>query len=177
MTDVTKKHIVESFNELLRQYPFDKITAKMIIEKSHVSKSTFYRMFMDKYDVLYCNYKNNIEHWINVGKCEGWEDLFAHVFASAASDHAREKNAFSYYGYDSYFYVLYAYSLEFVENVARKCRSCEMDEDEHIQISHFCYGLISIYYDWVKGKIDYTSDELAHQMYLAMPDKFKEIWC
>ena len=51
----TKQHIWQSFSTLIRTTPFDKITVEMIIRESKVSKSTFYRHFRDKYDVLNYN--------------------------------------------------------------------------------------------------------------------------
>ena len=89
MQQLTKAHIVESFNELLTEYPFEKITAKMIIEHADVSKSTFYRFFLDKHDVLYFNYKNNIDQWVKKQHCHSWKELFVCVYASSLSYHVR----------------------------------------------------------------------------------------
>lgn len=50
--DITKQHITDSFNALFRKYPLEKITVNMIIENAGVSKSTFYRYFLDKFDVM-----------------------------------------------------------------------------------------------------------------------------
>ena len=51
MKQITKDHILDSFNRLLRAYQFEEITVKMIMEESGVSRSTFYRYYFDKYDV------------------------------------------------------------------------------------------------------------------------------
>ena len=51
----TRQRIFDAFNELLNHMPFEKITVEMIINQSGVSKSTFYRYFHDKYDVLNFN--------------------------------------------------------------------------------------------------------------------------
>ena len=53
--DITKQHITDCFNVLCRKYPLDKITINMIVEMAGVSKSTFYRHFLDKYDVMNYN--------------------------------------------------------------------------------------------------------------------------
>ena len=52
MKQITKDHILDSFNRLLRAYQFEEITVKMIMEESGVSRSTFYRYYFDKYDVM-----------------------------------------------------------------------------------------------------------------------------
>lgn len=178
MQQLTKAHIVESFNELLREYPFEKITAKMIIDRAGISKSTFYRFFLDKHDVLYYNYKNNIDQWVKKQHCKSWEELFVCVYASSLSDRAREKNALAYNGEDSYFQILYRYSYELVEMATQKNRGpgSQLQRDEKTQLSFFCYGLVSCYVDWVRGKFDYTPQEMAKQMYLAMPEVFRGLW-
>lgn len=55
--DTTKQHITDCFNGLSRKYTLDQITVNMIAEAAGVSKSTFYRHFLDKYDVMNYNYK------------------------------------------------------------------------------------------------------------------------
>lgn len=59
--DITKQHITDSFNALFRKYPLEKITVNMIIENAGVSKSTFYRYFLDKFDVMNYNYKRVLD--------------------------------------------------------------------------------------------------------------------
>ena len=177
MQELTKAHIVASFNELLKEYPFEKITAKMIIERAGVSKSTFYRLFLDKHNVLYYNYKNNIDQWLKKQHCKSWKELFVCVYASSLSYHEREKNAFAYNGADNYFHILYRYSYEIVESAAKSNRNGgSLTRDEQTQLSFFCYGLVSCYADWVHGKFDYTPQEMAEQMYLAMPPAFRDLW-
>ena len=176
MQQLTKAHIVETFNELLKEHPFEKITAKMIIERAGISKSTFYRFFLDKHDILYYNYKNNIDQWVKRQHCKSWKELFVCVYASSMAYLTREKNAFSYNGADSYYQILYRYSYEIVEAVAKACRGTGMSRDERTQLSFFCYGLISCYADWVRGKVDYTPEEMAEQMYIAMPPVFRDLW-
>ena len=59
--DITKNHITDCFNVLSRKYSLNKITVNMIIEAAGVSKSTFYRHFLDKYDVMNYNYKRALD--------------------------------------------------------------------------------------------------------------------
>ena len=144
MQQLTKAHIVETFNDLLREYPFEKITAKMIIDRAGVSKSTFYRFFLDKHDVLYFNYKNNIDQWVKNQGCKNWKELFVCVYASSLTDHAREKNAFAYSGADSYFQILYRYSYELVEMAAPNCICASVTAEDYPDIG-------GIYYNGIGG--------------------------
>lgn len=44
--------ILESAKELICDNGFDKVTVKMICDKSNISRKTFYTFYQDKYDIL-----------------------------------------------------------------------------------------------------------------------------
>ena len=44
--------LAAAFKELLRQYPFHKISVKMIAESAGMSRPSFYKYFADKYELL-----------------------------------------------------------------------------------------------------------------------------
>lgn len=48
----TKERIKSSLAELLQDYPFHEISVRMITERANVNRSTFYRNYLDKYDLL-----------------------------------------------------------------------------------------------------------------------------
>lgn len=48
----TRENIISNFLELLRTYPFHKITVNMLITACKINRSTFYRNFEDKYELL-----------------------------------------------------------------------------------------------------------------------------
>lgn len=52
MTDATRKAILDAFWILYQQKPVDKISVKELTAIAHVHRSTFYRYFTDRYDLL-----------------------------------------------------------------------------------------------------------------------------
>ena len=44
--------ILENTRELVCKNGFDKVTVKMICEKTNISRKTFYTFYQDKYDIL-----------------------------------------------------------------------------------------------------------------------------
>lgn len=48
----TRESIQAKFWSLLEKYPFDKISVKMLIDECRINRSTFYRNYEDKYDLL-----------------------------------------------------------------------------------------------------------------------------
>ncbi|TWT14494.1 TetR/AcrR family transcriptional regulator [Streptococcus sp. sy010] len=47
----TKKNIIDSFIVLLNEKPFSKITIQDILDRALINRATFYRHYLDKYDL------------------------------------------------------------------------------------------------------------------------------
>ena len=176
MLNLVKDHILDSFNELLKEYPFEKISVKMIIEKSGVSKSSFYRNYMDKYDVMYYKYKRQVGEWQKAHKCHSWKEMFTTIFQASERDKNREKNAFSYIGTNSYSEALYDYSYEMVEMMTERCRGTPFTQEEKIKVSLFVYGTVSLNLDYVNGKINISPEKIGQYVYEAMPETVRDLW-
>lgn len=48
----TRQLLIDSFKELMLDYPFQKITIKMITDGANVIRPTFYNHFRDKYEIF-----------------------------------------------------------------------------------------------------------------------------
>lgn len=56
----TKEYIVRVFQELLKRESFDSLSVRSIAEACGISRTTFYRLFQDKYDLLIWDYNQRI---------------------------------------------------------------------------------------------------------------------
>lgn len=92
--DTTKQHITDCFNGLSRKYTLDQITVNMIAEAAGVSKSTFYRHFLDKYDVMNYNYKRVLDEIFSFNACKSWKELFLCILSFIEKDINRIRHAF-----------------------------------------------------------------------------------
>ena len=78
----TKEKILQSFREIARDCPIDKITVKQIAEKSGVTTQTFYNHFADKYDLVTWAYKERLDRIFdlyNKGKIDWKGFLFEYI--------------------------------------------------------------------------------------------------
>lgn len=57
----TKEYIVCVFQELLKRESFDALSVRSIAAACGVSRTTFYRLFQDKYDLLIWGYNRQID--------------------------------------------------------------------------------------------------------------------
>ncbi|MBR5754111.1 MAG: TetR/AcrR family transcriptional regulator, partial [Clostridia bacterium] len=76
MAEKTKDAIVSAFNSLIETTDFDKITVQMICDRAEVGRTTFYRHFKDKYDVMNYNYMRWIQEYLMQGELKTFEDFF-----------------------------------------------------------------------------------------------------
>lgn len=87
----TQQLLIDSFKELMIEYPFNKITIKMITDEADVIRPTFYNYFRDKYEIF--------EVILD-------EELFASIYNLIDIDMYREaiKMIFKYFGENYLFY-------------------------------------------------------------------------
>lgn len=52
MAQYTKRAIMQTFQDMLAQMPFDKITVSAIVSRCEISSNTFYYHYRDIYDLL-----------------------------------------------------------------------------------------------------------------------------
>ena len=80
MGNKTAKTILDSFNRLIVENDFHKITVEMIMKAAEVSRATFYRHFKDKYDVMNANFKQVLDYYVSPEQSGNYRDLCYHLF-------------------------------------------------------------------------------------------------
>ena len=155
--DTTKQHITDCFNGLSRKYTLDQITVNMIAEAAGVSKSTFYRHFLDKYDVMNYNYKRVLDEIFSFNACKSWNELFLSILSFIEKDINRIRHAFLYLGTNSYEQYVFEYSFK------------RMNEKLII------YGCVYAVKDWLFGDKRVSRQELARQIDNAIPEEYKAL--
>ncbi|OEH53039.1 hypothetical protein AQ616_18550 [Oceanobacillus sp. E9] len=61
----TRSVIINTFLDLLNNTPFEKLTVKQIVDKTGISRSTFYLHFYDKYDLMEQVTENIIDEFLS----------------------------------------------------------------------------------------------------------------
>ncbi len=173
--DTTKQHITDCFNGLSRRYTLDQITVNMIAEAAGVSKSTFYRHFLDKYDVMNYNYKRVLDEIFAVNACKSWNELFLSILSFIERDINRVRHAFLYLGTNSYEQYVFEYSFKRMNEKCVEKRGSELREDEIFTAKLIIYGCVYAVKDWVFGDKRVSRQELARQIDNAIPEEYKAL--
>mgnify|MGYP001806630560 FL=1 len=174
---LTKLWIWNAFNELMAGTSFNRITVEMIIEKSGVAKSTFYRHFRDKYDVLNYNSTALADRLIGQQKCADWKEFLLCMSRSIARDIRYYGQAFRTFGQNAHSDFLFSYTFKFVE----KCYLTHYNQEQltgaaRNAVVHYCHGCVGLLKDWLNDPEEQTPEQIAESFYQCMPHFLRDTW-
>ena len=177
MINRTCQAIIDAFNRLITETDFQKISVEMIMKEANVSRSTFYRYFKDKYDVMNANYKNLLDYYISPDKSSSYRDLCAHLFQYGLEHLTIFKRALDSTGFNSFSNFIYEYSYQTALRITKANRNGEgFTPAEELQADVFCNGICAVYRNmvWQRYKIDASA--AADALYEMMPESLKHYW-
>lgn len=168
-----KEILAESFREIAEKKPVDKITVPEITENCGYSKTTFYRSFKDKYDLMAWDYARRQKAIMDQTENDGYEWKTTLVEGALLFNEQREylKNLLLHTsGYESF--SRYMKELHFKS--LRKCvldvsGQDELDVKTEMYVRTYCQGTVDLICDWVMGKYDVTPDALAEVFENCLP--------
>jgi len=177
MVNRTYHAIIDAFNRLLRENDFHKISVEMIMEKAAVSRSTFYRYFKDKYDVMNANYKNLLDYYVSPERSGNYRDLCYHLFKYGQENLMMFKNALSSTGFNSFWNFIYEYSYATALSITRSNRNgVGFTPAEELQVDVFCNGICAVYKNMVYQRYQINPSDAADALYEMMPESLKHYW-
>lgn len=170
--DKMKYRLADSIKECMKSTPVDKITVKNIVEGCGTTRQTFYRHFLDKYDLINWYFdKLVLESFDQMGQgatvYEGLVKKFHFIrkerifFCEAfRSD---DRNSLKEHDFDL---ILQFY----LDKMMEKTRQIP-DEEMRFQLEMYCRGSVYMTVKWVLNGMKATPEEMARSLVEAMPEK------
>jgi len=169
--------ILNAFNRLITRYDFHKISVDMILKEAEVSRSTFYRYFKDKYEVMNSNFKYLLDYYVSPEQSSSYRDLCHHLFAHAQVDLKVFRRALETTGFNSFSNYIYEYSYQTALAITRSNRSGGgFTPAEELQVDVFCNGICAVYKNLVYQRYRIDPATAADALYEMMPDSLKHYW-
>lgn len=166
----TQKRILQAFYDLVQNYSFDCITIDMILKKSEVSKSTFYRYFHDKYELMDLYYRDSLNKIFKNADNLSWFDTTYLIIEFLNKHETFFKNIFKTEGQNSFFNFLSEYTVLFCKNTyIRNKGSEDLSFEESAAIELYCYGSVAITKKWVCSGMPQSPKELAELFDKCIP--------
>ena len=157
--------LAESFRELAADKPVDKITVPNIIENCGYSKTTFYRLFKDKYDLMAWDYLQRIQAIVSQTKEEDYE--WKHILLEVALLFNEQKNYLQNLllhtnGYESFSRHMKNLHIELLTKCVLDASGMkELDVKTEMYVRTYCQGTVDLGCDWIMGAFQVTPEELA----------------
>lgn len=177
MLNRTFSAIIDGFNRLILQFDFRDISVEMIMKEAQVSRSTFYRYFKDKYDVMNANFKNMLDYYIRPEHSSNYRDLCYHLFDCGQKNLKSLKRALDSTGFNSLGNFIYEYSYKNALEITKQNRGGKgFTPVEELQVDIFCNGICAVYRNMAFGRYEISPSEAADALFEMMPESLKHYW-
>ncbi|MBQ6526775.1 MAG: TetR/AcrR family transcriptional regulator [Clostridia bacterium] len=175
-----KKHIREdiqiAFRDLLHEKGFEHITIRDICERAEISKTTFYRYFHDKYEVMNAHYQDLLLQVVLEGECHDFREMFCHLLTTASEQWPSIKKAFESTGYNSLENYIKMYSFDFSEAIVKACRGGKgFSEEERFQCELFDAGVAHIALKWIEGEYPLSPEKASDLLLAMLPESLRDL--
>ena len=171
MTRKTKDQLSKSLYLLLQEYPFDNITVNQIINHSHISRTTFYRHFHNKQDVLTYFFHNDIYPQFFPSKTQ---DSYYTLAKQTILYSRKEKNFFKNALIDSQNTLIHLLINKYIQLMSTKLP--KLTKTQYDVLSIYLNGTMITSIHWFLKDDEHSIPEMLYLFDLAMPDIIKSIF-
>ena len=174
----TKERIVEAYIELESERPVEKITVTALVERSRITRKTFYYYFKDIYDLLEWIYTNEvIEKIKNIesdSPAENWQQEFLYVF-----EYILDNKKFVY---NTYYSVSRALFLNFIYKQTNMLLTRVIDEkSKKIAVQNknkkfiadfYKYAFVGLVQEWIENGMLENPEEIIKKLSIMLEGSF-----
>jgi AcrR family transcriptional regulator len=159
----TKNHVIDVFSRLVEKYGYHNVTVTMLIKESHIGRTTFYRYFRDKEDVLDASYQMIYDKAIE--GCTNFRDLACAILKSV-KDNPAQAAMYGRVARTPYRDFVYNYMYTRGKAIIEKKWKRKLTPVEELHMSFFCAGGARITEEWATTNKygDMTAEEAADEI-------------
>lgn len=173
----TKYRLAKSIQQCMETTPVDDITVRQIVEQCGLTRQTFYRNFLDKYDLINWYFDKLLaESFVHMGKGETVYDGLIRkfdfikeeqVFFSAAF-RSDDQNSLKQHDFEEIF--------AFYSNLIEKKTGTPPDNEMRFLLELYCQGSIYMTVKWVLGGMKTPTNVMAKLLVHSMPSKLEKLF-
>ena len=170
-----EERIYEAIIALLKKESFDSISIKEILSVAKVSRTTFYRLFEDKYDLLNRTLLYATGKYVNPERfaSEEWREFFAD-FLSRLKLSRTMKTVFQHTSPDRFIAVNSQFFRKLMQDRMERCQK-HYDESLNLELNILSAGCASALYYWMKTDFTIPVEDLIERVHRTVPESVKVI--
>ena len=173
----TKYRLASSVKECMKTTPVDKITVKEIVEGAGVARQTFYRNFLDKYDLINWYFdKLVLACFRQIGVSHTVEESLTQKLVFLREGKAFFMGAFRSHDHNSLKEHDFELILGFYQEQGVKRGSRPLEEDIRFLLEMYCQGSVYMTVKWIQGGMEEEPEKVARKLVEAMPPKLEGVF-
>ncbi|MEI3327292.1 MAG: TetR/AcrR family transcriptional regulator C-terminal domain-containing protein [Thomasclavelia sp.] len=172
--DETKYIFAQAIKELIKNRPLDKITVTDIVIKAGMTRQTFYRYFMDKYDLVNWYFEKLVLKSFRQMEngCSLYEALCL-KFEFIQNEHSFFKEAFKSNDYNNLINYDFSCIYSFYKKIIERNLGHQVDKDIDFLLQMYCKGSIDMTVDWILNDMPISIKEIVILLIEALPKKLE----
>ena len=171
-----KKIFKNAMVELMQEMSFEEITVQKLLDKSTLSRSTFYRYFKDKYDLLNWYYQSRVLEIFETKQYHEWIDYLKEIYTMLGSDLGYFSKALAIDCTNSFYDFLYEFSYRYIKEAYCFVKQTETIENRaKIEIGYIAIGQTHMAKMWVTHGAKESVDDMALWAYELIPKAYRNI--
>lgn len=174
--DGKRERLAQVLMEMLNTTSLEDLRIQELCERAQVSKSTFYRLFTDKYDLAFWIYKNQADRIVmDLPALGQWDEWTNRIFSIILENKTFYRNYASYRGQNSLFDCLLRY---YQQNViqCRKAQGGSMTEEQKFALYAFSVAGAKVTVDWILNGFNPSAETVQRRMELCLPECIREFY-
>lgn len=172
----TKYKLAAAMKECMKTTPVDRITVTSIVEGAGVTRQTFYRNFLDKYDLINWYFDKlvlksfeqiGVSHTIGESLTQKLEFIqqekafFTEAFRSDDRNSVKEHD--------------FELILQFYKDLIARCTSRPLGEELQFLLEMYCQGSVYMTVKWILTGMKDTPEAMSVKLVEAMPPKLAKV--
>lgn len=171
-----KYRLAEAMKTCMRTMPVEKITVKEIVQECGTTRQTFYRYFLDKYDLINWYFDKilleSFEHMgdgttVYEGLCKKFQYIEEEKLFFKAAFRNDQQNCLREHD----FRLILAFYTRQMEEKTKE----PISENLRFLLEMYCQGSIYMTVQWVLGERKSTPQEMAKALVSAMPSELYDV--
>ena len=171
-----KYRLAEAMKTCMRTMPVEKITVKEIVQECGTTRQTFYRYFLDKYDLINWYFDKilleSFEHMgegttVYEGLCKKFQYIEEEKLFFKAAFRNDQQNCLREHD----FQLILAFYTRQIEEKTKE----PISENLRFLLEMYCQGSIYMTVQWVLGERKSTPQEMAKALVSAMPSELHDV--
>ena len=173
----TKYRLAHAMKECMETTPVEDITVKQLVEKCGLTRQTFYRSFLDKYDLINWYFDKLLaKSFEHMGRGRTVYDALVKKFTHIQEERTFFRAAFRYDEQNSLRQHDFELILKFYTDLLARKDSKALNQELQFLLEMYCQGSVYMTVKWVLGGMKDSPRDMSGKLVEAMPPKLAEVF-